>query len=75
MAIIKSKVKASQTLQKPVLEAKNDYNENKQYGISNTLTANGGKSDNGSFLDISQRNLLESKNIFNTNSPYSMPID
>lgn len=75
MAIIKSKVKASQTLQKPVLEAKNDYKEAKQYSISDTLTANGGKSDNGSFLDISQRNTLESKNIFNTNSPYGMPSD
>jgi hypothetical protein len=75
MAIIKSKVKASQTLQKPVLEAKNDYNENKQYSISNTLTANGGKSDDGSFLDISQRNDLVAKNIFSNSNQYSMPID
>lgn len=75
MAIIKSKVKASQTLQKPVLEAKNDYNENKQYGISNTLTANGGKSDDGSFLDISQRKDLVSKNIFSKGNEYGMPSD
>jgi|688.fasta_scaffold466062_2 hypothetical protein len=75
MAIIKSKVKASQTLQKPVLEAKNDYKEAKQYSISDTLTANGGKSDNGSFLDISQRAKLQASNIFSDNSPYGMPSD
>jgi hypothetical protein len=75
MGIIKSKVKASQTLQKPVLEAKNEYKETKQYGISNTLTENGGKSDNGSFSDIEQRNVLESKNIFNNKNPYGMPSD
>lgn len=72
---IKSKVVASKNLEKPILVAKNDFSENKEYGMSDTLTANGGHSDNGSFLEINQRAKLFGKNIFDPNSNYTYPID
>lgn len=72
---IQSKVVASQKLEKPILEAKNDFNPNSEYSMQNTITANGGKSDDGSFLEQKTRTTLFAKNIFSSGSEYTMPID